>query len=65
MELQSLIGKLPENFDEISLLTKATQIDKYGDKLVDFSPIVFHSVDGNNFVLIPDAGRETWMLANI
>jgi hypothetical protein len=55
--------KLPENFDEISLLTRATQIDKYGDKLVDFSPIVFHSVDGNNFVLIPDAGRETWMLA--
>jgi len=55
--------KLPENFDEISLLTKATQIDKYGEKLVDFSPIVFHSVDGNNFVLIPDAGRETWMLA--
>ena len=54
---------LPENFDEISLLTKATQIEKYGDKLVDFSPIIFHSVDGNNFVLIPDAGRETWMLA--
>jgi hypothetical protein len=55
--------KLPENFDEISLLTRATQIDKYGEKLVDFSPIVFKSVDGNNFVLIPDAGRETWMLA--
>ena len=54
---------LPENFDEIYLLTKATQIDKYGDKLVDFSPIVFYSVDGENFVLIPDAGIETWMLA--
>ena len=54
---------LPENLSEISLLTKATQIDKYGDRLVDFSPIVFSSVDGNNFVLIPDAGRETWMLA--
>jgi hypothetical protein len=53
---------LPENFDEIFLLTKATQIDKYGDKLVDFSPIVFKSVDGSDFVLIPDAGRETWML---
>jgi hypothetical protein len=55
--------KLPEDFNEISLLTNATQIDKYGDKLVDFSPIVFHSVYGNNFVLTPDAGRETWMLA--
>jgi hypothetical protein len=55
--------KLPEDFNEISLLANATQIDKYGDKLVDFSPIVFHSVYGNNFVLTPDAGRETWMLA--
>jgi len=55
--------ELPEDFNEISLLTKATQIDKYGDKLVDFSPIVFHSVYGNNFALTPDAGRETWMLA--
>jgi len=55
--------KLPENFDEISLLTKATQIDGYGDKLVDFSPITFHSVDGKHYVLTPDAGRETWMLA--
>jgi len=55
--------ELPEDFNEISLLTNATQIDEYGDKLVDFSPIVFYSVDGNNFVLTPDAGRETWMLA--
>jgi hypothetical protein len=55
--------ELPENFDEISLLTNSTQIDEYGDKLVDFLPIVFYSVDGNNFVLTPDAGRETWMLA--
>jgi hypothetical protein len=54
---------LPEEFQAISLLTRATQIDKYGDKLVDFSPIVFHSVDGNDFVLNPDVGRETWMLA--
>jgi len=54
--------KLPENFDEISLLTKATQIDGYGNKLVDFSPIIFHSVDGNHYYLTPDVGRETWML---
>jgi len=54
---------LPEEFQAISLLTRATQIDKYGDKLVDFSPIVFHSVDGNDFILTPDVGRETWMLA--
>jgi len=57
--------KLPENFNEISLLTKATQIDKYGNKLVDFSPIftnVFH-IDGYYLDLVPDVGRETWMLA--
>ena len=54
--------KLPENFDEISLLARGTQIDGYGDKLVDFSPIIFYSVDGNHYVLVPDVGRETWML---
>jgi len=58
--------KLPENFDEISFLTKGTQIDGYGDKLVDFSPIfsnVIYPVDESHVVLVPDAGRETWMLA--
>jgi len=55
--------RLPENLDEIYLLTRGTQIDGYGDKLVDFSPIVFHSVGGAHYVLTPDAVRETWMLA--
>jgi len=55
--------KLPENFDEIYLLTRATQIDGYGDKLVDFSPIKFYSVDRNHYYLTPNVGRETWMLA--
>jgi len=55
--------KLPENFEEVSLLARATQIDGYGDKLVDFSPIIFHSADGNHYVLVPDVGREAWMLA--
>jgi len=54
---------LPEDFDEVSLLTRATQIDGYGDKLVNFSPIIFYSVDGEHYALIPDVGRETWMLA--
>jgi hypothetical protein len=54
---------LPEEFQAISLLTRATQIEKYGEKLVDFSPIVFRSADGIDFVLTPDVGRETWMLA--
>ena len=55
--------KLPENFDEISLLAKATQVEKYGDHLVDFSPVVFPSIERSDFVLVPDVGRETWMLA--
>jgi len=28
-----------------------------------FPPIIFHFVDGNHYVLFPDAERETWMLA--
>ena len=54
---------LPEDFDEISLLVRATRINGYGDKLVDFSPIIFYWVDGNHYDLTPDPGRETWMLA--
>jgi hypothetical protein len=55
--------KLPENFDEISLLTKATQIEKYGDKLIKFSPMISYSSDGNNYVYVIDAGKSTWVLA--
>jgi len=55
--------KLPENFNEIYLLTKATQIEKYGDKLVNFSPIVFPYTNKINFILLPDVGREIWLLA--
>jgi len=42
--------ELPEDFGEISFLTKATEIDNFGGKLVNFSPIVFHSVYGNDFL---------------
>ncbi|MGB9726444.1 MAG: hypothetical protein ACPLZ8_07385 [Fervidicoccaceae archaeon] len=39
------------------LLTNATQISNYGSKLVDFEPIVFKSVDGNVFYIIPNSAR--------
>ena len=51
---------LPYEREGLLMLIEASEINP---AIVDFSPIVFHSVDGNNFVLIPDAGRETWMLA--
>jgi len=55
--------QLPEEFEALELLTEGTQDKTYGAKLVDFSPIVFHSVDGNDVVLSMDAPRDTWMLA--
>ena len=55
--------QLPEEFEALELLTQGTQDKTYGAKLVDFSPIVFHSVDGNDVVLSMDAPRDTWMLA--
>jgi len=54
---------LPEELRSLKILTAGTQIEKYGDKLVDFSPIIFYSVDGNDYVLEIDKPRNTWMLA--
>jgi len=51
---------LPYEKESLSMLIEASEINPV---IVDFSPIVFYSVDGNNFVLTPNAGRETWMLA--
>jgi len=42
------------------LLTNCTQISK---DIADFSPIIFYSVDGNNYVLESDIPRNTWILA--
>ena len=55
--------KLPLEFDALRLLTRCTQVEKYGSKLVDFSPIVFHSVDGNDYVIEINTPRNVWMLA--
>ena len=46
--------------DGLSMLVEASEKNP---AIVDFEPIVFNSIDGNNFVLTPNAGRETWMLA--
>ncbi|MEM2941514.1 MAG: hypothetical protein QW304_08200, partial [Thermoproteota archaeon] len=55
--------KLPEHSKEsIWLLTNATQLSK---DIVDFSPIVFKSVDDNNAYLIPEPARETWLTVEI
>ena len=55
--------KLPLEFDALRLLTRCTQVEKYGSKLVDSSPIVFHSVDGNDYVIEINTPRNVWMLA--
>ncbi|NHV98761.1 MAG: hypothetical protein HA496_03845, partial [Thaumarchaeota archaeon] len=46
--------------DSAWLLTNATQISK---DIADFSPIVFYSIDGNNYVLESNVPRNTWILA--
>jgi hypothetical protein len=51
---------LPYERDGLSMLVEASEKNP---AIVDFEPIVFNSIDGNNFVLTPNAGRETWMLA--
>jgi hypothetical protein len=71
--------KLPEHFEAITLLTKGTQIEKYGDNLVDFEPIVFKNVYywnvgespkkqmkvGDVIIGSYDKARDTWMIAEL
>jgi hypothetical protein len=71
--------KLPEHFEAINLLTKGTQIEKYGDNLVDFEPIVFKNVHywnlgessekqmkvGDVVIGSYDKARDTWMIAEL
>jgi hypothetical protein len=57
---------LPEDFDAVSLLTKGTQIEKYGNNLVNFDPIVVKDAKGNVIVIESyDKGRDTWMIAHL
>jgi len=51
---------LPYEKEGLSMLMEASEINP---AIVDFEPIVFNSIDGNNFVLNPNMYRETWMLA--
>ena len=53
---------LPENLEELAMLTEAVGIEGYGSKLVDFTPITFHSTEGD-FAYVIDSGRDAWMLA--
>ena len=55
--------QLPEQLEALQTLIQGTQDKIYGEKLVDFSPIIFHSVDENDFIISPNAPRETWLLA--
>jgi hypothetical protein len=70
--------KLPEHYEAINLLTKGTQIEKYGDNLVDFEPMVFKNVyyreigdwytplkHGDVVIGSYDKARDTWMIAEL
>jgi hypothetical protein len=39
--------KLPEDFQALEFLTKGVQVEKYGNNLVDFEPIVLKDAKGN------------------
>jgi len=54
---------LPDNV-ALWLFANCTQQPE-GKNLVDFSQIVFESVDGNNYYLVPNPARETWTTAKI
>ena len=53
----------PSDLDALRLLLRGTEVEGFGRDLVDFRPIVFHSVDGNDVVLTPSGPREVWMTA--
>ncbi len=53
----------PSDLDALRLLLKGTEVEGFGRDLVDFRPIVFHSVDGDDVVLTPSGPREVWVTA--
>jgi len=57
--------KLPLELEALKLLTKGTQMPKYGKDFVDFKTIVFYSVDGKHVYLSPNKPREVWTVATM
>ncbi len=57
-------GDLPEDIEAVYLLTRGTQIEKYGNNLVDFEPIVIRDAYDKIIVIESyDRARDTWMIA--
>jgi len=57
---------LPEDMEALRLLTTATQVEKYGNNLMDFDPIVIEDAAGNTIVIESyDRARDTWMIAQL
>jgi len=55
---------LPEEIDALRILTKGSQIEKYGDHLMDFNPIIIKDVTNRNIIIqSQNIPRDVWMLA--
>jgi len=55
---------LPEEIDALRILTKGSQIEKYGDHLMDFDPIIIKDVTNRTIIIqSKNIPRDVWMLA--
>jgi len=56
--------KLPKELESAKLLIKGTQIEKYGDYLMDFEPIIIKDVTNRDIIIqSKNIPRDVWMLA--
>lgn len=55
---------LPEEIDALRILTRGSQVEKYGDHLMDFDPIMIKDVTNKTIVIqSKNIPRDVWMLA--
>jgi len=55
---------LPEEIDALGILTRGSQIEEYGDHLMDFDPIIIKDVTNRTIVIqSQNIPRDVWMLA--
>ena len=60
--IKATIQDLTKNSQALTHLLDILE-NEQNNKLIQFKPLTFHSVDGNDITLIPDLPRETYTLA--
>jgi len=56
--------KLPKELESAKLLIKGAQIEKYGDYLMDFDPVIIKDVTNKTIIIqSQNIPRDVWMLA--